>query len=177
MKTLSQLKALPMFICALLLSTMAIAQPKPNPSPRDSVSGVAGGAIIKINFGAPSVRNRKIFGGLEPYGKIWRAGANMMTTFETDKSIKVEGKTLPAGKYSLFATPGEKEWTIIFNSVNNIWGIKRDGSVNDDPAKDVLVVNVTPKATSELVERLTYKIDKKGFSLIWENTEVPVKIK
>lgn len=178
MKTLFKAKALTLFVCAFLVSSVALAQDtaKPIPSPRDSVSGVIKGANIKIWYGAPSVRGRKIFGGLEPYGKIWRAGANMMTTFTTDKDIKVEGQTLPAGKYSLFATPGETEWKIIFNSVNNIWGIKRDGSANDDPSKDVLVVTVKAKKL-DFTERMVYKIDKKGFSLVWENTEVPVKVK
>jgi hypothetical protein len=178
MKALFKLKALAFFAGAFLVTSVAMAQDaKPMPSPRDSVSGVISGSTIKINYGAPSVRGRKIFGGLEPYGKIWRAGANQATTFETSKDIKVEGMKLPAGKYSLYATPGEKEWSIIFNSVPNQWGIKRDGSTTDDPAKDVLVVKVKAKSTSALVERLVYKIDKNGFSLIWENTEVPVKIK
>lgn len=180
MKTVFKLKALTFFVCAFLVASMAFGQDmgKKQPlSPRDSVSGTIKGADIKINYGAPSVRNRKIFGDLQPYGKIWRAGANMMTTFETSKDIKVEGKTLPAGKYSLFAKPGETEWTIIFNSVTNAWGIKRGGDANDDPTKDVLVVTVKPKALSTPVERLVYKISEKGFSLTWENTEVFVKVK
>ncbi len=179
MKTSFQLKALTFFVSAFLVSSsMAFAQAsKPIASPRDSVSGTVDGSTIKINYGSPSVRGRKIFGGLEANGKNWRAGANQMTTFETSKDIQVEGKTLPAGKYSLFATPGETDWTIIFNSVNNKWGFKNDGSANDDPAKDVLVVTVKSKPTKALVERLVYRINKKGFSLIWENTEVPVMVK
>ena len=178
MKTLLKAKALTLFVCAFLVSSVAFSQKmaKAPLSPRDSVSGTVHGANIKIWYGAPSVRGRKIFGGLQPYGTIWRAGANQMTTFTTDKDIKVEGQTLPAGKYSLFATPGETEWKIIFNSVNNAWGIKRDGSANDDPAKDVLTVTVKAK-TTDFTERMVYKIDKKGFYLVWENTEVPVKIK
>ncbi len=179
MKALLKFKALSLFLCAFLVSSIALAQDagKQIPSPRDSVSGTVAGSTIKIAYGSPSVRGRKIFGGLEPYGKIWRAGANTMTTFETSKDIKVEGKTLPAGKYSLFATPGEKEWKIIFNSVTGAWGIKRDGSANDDPAKDVLVVTVNAQKTNALIERLTFKINNNGFALLWENTEVPVSIK
>jgi hypothetical protein len=177
MKKLFQLKALPFFLCAFLVSSIALAQGgKTIPSPRDSVSGTIAGSSIKINYGSPSVRGRKIFGGLEPYGKIWRAGANMMTTFETSKDITVEGKNLPAGKYSLFATPGATEWTIIFNSVNNQWGIKNDGSANDDPSKDVLVVKVDAKQT-KFTERMAFKIYETGFALVWENTEVPVMVK
>ena len=83
------------------------------PSPPATATGKAGGATITIDYSSPSVKGRKIWGGLEPYNKIWRAGANEATIFTTDKAIKVEGKSLPAGKYSLFATPGEKTWTII----------------------------------------------------------------
>jgi hypothetical protein len=180
MKKVFRLKAACLFACVLFLSSMAFGQSKSIPSPRDSVRGEVAGSHIKIWYGAPSVRGRKIFadtGALEPYGKIWRAGANQMTTFETSKDITVEGKMLPAGKYSLFATPGEKEWTVIFNSVTGQWGIHRDGTANDDPAKDVLVVKVKPKHTAETTERLVYTLDKKGFHLVWENVDVPVRIK
>src|ERR1700744_5147315 len=178
MKAVLKFKAAAFFLCAFLTCSFAMAQDagKTIPSPRDSVSGTAAGSTIKINYSSPSVRGRKIFGGLEAYGKIWRVGAQMMPTFETSKDIKIGGKTLPAGKYSLFATPGETEWTIIFNSVNNQWGIKRDGSANDDPTKDVLTVTVKPKKVA-MTERLTYKINSKGFELIWETTSVPVAIK
>jgi hypothetical protein len=177
MKTAFQLKALTFFLCAFLVSSMAFGQGT-IPSPRDSVSGTVKGANIKIAFGAPSVRGRKIFGdgGLQPYGKIWRAGANQMTTFQTDKDLKIGGKTLPAGKYSLFATPGADEWTVIFNSVTGKWGIKMGGVANDDPSKDVLVVKVKPVNKTDLTERLTYTFSSSGFALVWEHTEVPVKI-
>src|SRR6185437_4669611 len=85
------------------------------PSPPETATGTVGGASISINYSSPSVKGRKIWGGLVPYDKVWRAGANEATIFETNKAIKIEGKDLPAGKYSLFATPGENEWTIILN--------------------------------------------------------------
>ncbi|MES2377765.1 MAG: DUF2911 domain-containing protein [Bacteroidota bacterium] len=181
MKKVFQLKALAVLVVALLFSTAASAQ-KVVASPRDSVSGKVHGATISINYGSPSVKGRKIFGGLEPYGKPWRAGANQATSFVTDKDIMVEGKKLPAGKYTLFLTPGETEWKVAFNSVNGEWGIKKDAgdsrgySANDDPSKDVLVVTVKPKKV-DLTERLKYAVTASGFELIWENTAVPVSIK
>ncbi|MDB5031735.1 DUF2911 domain-containing protein [Mucilaginibacter sp.] len=182
MKKVFQLRAMVFLAFALLVSTIGFAQNKAKviASPRDSVSGKVHGATITINYGSPSVKGRKIFGGLEPYGKVWRAGANEATTFTTDKDIMVEGKKLPAGKYDLFATPGEKEWKVIFNSKHASWGIKGapgGGHVaSDDPATDVLVATVTPK-TVELTERLKYVITSKGFELVWENVSVPVSIK
>jgi hypothetical protein len=181
-----KLKAVSFFACAFLASSVAMAQTTPPakkqiPSPRDSVSGMIGKATISINYGAPSLRGRKILGVIEPYGKVWRAGANAATTFTTDKDIMVEGQKLPAGKYSLYATPGETEWKIIFNSQTGQWGIKKNpdgpGAVaTDDPAKDVLVITVKPKKAGP-TERLTYTMNKKGFALVWEDVEVPVSIK
>ncbi|HEX7014458.1 MAG TPA: DUF2911 domain-containing protein [Cyclobacteriaceae bacterium] len=147
------------------------------PSPPATASGKVGNATITIDYSSPAVKGRKIWGDLVPYDKVWRAGANEATVFKTDKDIKVEGKTLPAGQYSLFATPGEKEWTIIFNSETGQWGIKRGGVANRDPANDVLTVTVKPKKSSSMNERLTYTVNNSGFVLAWENLEVPVSIK
>ena len=190
MKKVFQLVAATCFAFAILLtSSTTFAQgARPVASPRDSVSAKVAGATISINYGSPSVKGRKIFGGLEPYGKLWRAGANQATTFTTDKDITVEGKKLPAGKYTFFAVPGEKEWKIVFNSQVGQWGITggpNGTQANADPAKNVLEATVTAKtatATDRLqrwyaVESLKYVINATGFSLIWENTEVPVSIK
>ncbi len=182
MKKVFQLKSIAGFVVALLITTAASAQMggsgKTIPSPRDSVSGVINGAHISINYGAPSLRGRKMLGAVNPYGKVWRAGANEATIFITDKDIMVEGKKLPAGRYTFYATPGESEWKVIFNSdaKTGKWGINRDGSTTDDPAKDVLVVTVKPK-TTPATERLKYTMDSKGFALAWENVTVPVSIK
>ena len=174
MRKLFQLKALSVFTVAFLVSTMAFAQ-KPA-SPADSTSGTVAGSMIKISYHSPSVKGRKIWGGLVPYNKVWRAGANEATIFSTSKAIKIGGKTLPAGKYSLYATPGESSWKIIFNSKTGQWGINMDGSTTDDPSKDVLVATVTPMKSQSMNERMTFKIDAKGFVLLWENLAVPVAI-
>ena len=176
MKKVFQLVAIACVALAFLTTSSAFAQgPKPVASPRDSVSAKVGGATISINYGSPSVKGRKIFGGLEAYGKLWRAGSNQATVFTTDKDITVEGKKLAAGKYTFFAMPGEKEWKIVFNSQVGQWGINGQGA-NADPAKNVLEATVTAK-TAPATERLKYVINATGFSLIWENTEVPVSIK
>lgn len=147
------------------------------PSPPATASGKIGGANITISYSSPSVKGRQIWGGLVPYGKVWRAGANEATVFETDKAITVEGKSLPAGKYSLFATPGEKEWQFIFNSQTGQWGIKMGGEANRDAAKDVLTVTAKPKTTSAMHEKMVYDITANGFSLKWDKLEVPVSVK
>jgi hypothetical protein len=144
------------------------------PSPADSAKGKIGGANVTINYSSPGVKGRKIWGDLVPYDKAWRAGANEATTITTDKAIKVEGKDLPAGKYTVFAIPGEKEWQIIFNSQVGQWGIKRSGEANYDPANNVAVVTVKPKKSAQMNERLKYEVNGKGIVLKWENLEVPI---
>ena len=178
MKKVFQFTAAACFAFALfVMSSTAFAQgSKPAPSPADSTSATIGGANIKIKYSSPRVKGRVIWGDLVPYDKLWRAGANTATLFTTDKDITVEGKKLPAGKYSIFATPGQNEWKISFNSQTGQWGIKGGGVANADPANDVLVVTVKPKA-APMTENLTYAASSTGFSLIWDKVEVPVSIK
>jgi len=171
MKKTIQLKAAALFAFAMLFSVITFAQDKPVASPRDSVSGKVNGATISINYGSPSVKGRKVFGELEPYGKVWRAGANEATVFTTSKDITVQGKKLPAGTYSFFAIPTATNWTIIFNKVAKQWG-----AYKYDQAQDALRVTVTP-VKSAMNERLVYKINAKGFSLYWDKLSVPVAVK
>lgn len=146
-------------------------------SPPATATGKIGNAAITINYSSPAVKGRKIWGDLVPYDTAWRAGANEATILETDQPITVEGKPLPAGKYSLFAVPGQKEWKIILNSQTGQWGVKRTGEANRDPANDVVTVPVKPRASSAMNERLLYEVTPKGIVLKWENLEVPIAIK
>jgi len=151
------------------------------PSPPAMAKGTIKGSMIMIDYSSPSVKGRKIWGGLEAYGKVWRAGANEATIFTTSKDIEVEGKKLPAGKYSLFMTPGEKEWTVYFNSETGQWGDNDKGEANMDPKKTVLQVNVKPKDLKDVQEKLTYHIiDKdfeKGFDMCWDKIRVYLSVK
>ncbi|MDQ3279413.1 MAG: DUF2911 domain-containing protein [Bacteroidota bacterium] len=156
---------------AIFLMSFAACAQGNKASPAATATGKVGGANITINYSSPSVKGRTIWGELVPYGKVWRAGANEATTFETSKDITVEGKKLPAGKYSLFALPGEKEWKILFNAQTGQWGTQHDA------AKDVLAVSVKPTAAASMSERLVYDVNSKGFVLKWEKLQVPVQIK
>ena len=146
-------------------------------SPAATAAGKINGATITIKYASPSVKGRKIWGGLVPYDKVWRAGANEATILETDKDILVEGKQLTKGKYSLYAIPGESEWSIILNSETGQWGIKRSGETTRDPAKDVAVVKVKAMKSASMNEALAYVVTDKGIALRWENLEVPVAVK
>ncbi|MDN5287497.1 MAG: hypothetical protein JWR38_3771 [Mucilaginibacter sp.] len=171
MRKLLQLKAGLLF-AFVLLTSVSWAQDKKPASPADSVSSTVAGSTLTINYSSPSVKGRKIWGGLEAYGKVWRAGANAATTFTTTKAIKVDGKPLAAGTYSFFLIPNEKgPWVAIFNKV-----AKQMGAFNYDEKQDALRVNVTPKKSAPQ-ERLVYVITKAGFSLKWDTVEIPVSIK
>lgn len=147
------------------------------PSPPDSATGKIGNATITINYNSPSVKGRKIGVDLAPYNKVWRAGANEPTTFQTDKNIQVGGKNLPAGKYSLFILPTETSWQFIFNSEIPRWGITRGGDASLDSTKNVLTVSAKPQKSATMNERLVYQVTKNGMVMKWDYLEVPVPIK
>lgn len=175
MKAITKItKQISLLLLLAVTFNVAMAQDNPasRPSPPATASGKINAATVTINYGSPSVKERKIWGELVPYDKVWRAGANEATTFETDKDIKVEGKTLPAGKYGFFVIPNEKEWTIIFNKVSNQWG-----AFKYDAGQDALRVSVKPRKSEKMNERLVYEVNYKGIVLRWENLEVPVAIK
>jgi hypothetical protein len=163
-----------MLVLALATSVSSLtvmAQNKPA-SPKAEASGTLGAAKVKIVYSQPSARGRKIMGGLVPYGEVWRTGANEATTIEFDQAVKVEGKDLAAGKYSLFTIPGENEWVIIFNKDAKQWGHFSYKSTDD-----VLRVNVKPTKLSAPVETFVITVGSDQIEMKWENTAVAVKIK
>lgn len=174
-------KGLALTLVGLLMTSFLFAQADKSKraSPPETATGNAGGSDITINYSSPAVKGRTIWGGLVPYDKVWRLGANEATVFETSKDIKVEGKTLAAGKYTLYAIPGKTEWTLIFNSnvKPGLWGIKNDGSATEEPATDVLRVTVKPEKSESMNERMKFTINHNGFDLEWDNLKVPVSIK
>jgi Protein of unknown function (DUF2911) len=130
---------------------------------------------ISITYHRPRVKGRKIWGWLEPYGRVWRAGANENTVFEVSDPVTVEGKTLPKGIYGLHMIPGESEWTVIFSKRANSWG-----SYSYDPAEDALRVTVKPQ-TTDMRDALTYDFDDPmpdavTVTMRWETVAVPFKI-
>lgn len=156
---------------AVLTTALATAQDKKPASPPATATGKINGATITINYSSPFVKGRVIWGDLVPYGKVWRAGANKPTTFETDKALMVEGKELPAGKYAVYVIPEKDNATVIFGKDPAI------GFNNYDESKDQIRVNVKPKKSAKMNESLVYTINKDNVTLSWENWDIPVKIK
>lgn len=171
-----RLAALSLFFTAGLLAQPKIAFPALSPSA--SVKQKVGLGEITIEYARPSVKGRKIFApaGLQPYGEVWRTGANTATKITFSTAVKVEGRDLPAGAYALYSIPGASEWTVIFNKVTGEWGAYSYKQEND-----ALRVTVKPVALAQTVETFTIDVndiraDAATLNLLWEKTRVPVKL-
>ena len=142
------------------------------PSPRKEMKATMGSTAINVIYGSPSVKGRSVWGGLVPFGKVWRAGANEATSIEVSSDVLIEGQKLAAGKYGFFAIPSDGEWTIVFNSVHDQWG-----AYDYDDSKDVLRVTVQPKTVGVHSETMEFAMEGSSLVLKWEKLAVPVKIK
>jgi hypothetical protein len=150
------------------------SKPRPSP-PAQAQCKFSDGKSITVDYSSPRAKGRKIFGGLVPYGEVWRTGANEATTFVTDTDVTVGGKEIPAGHYTIFTVPNQDKWTLIINKQTGEWGTpyKYEG---DELAR--LDMNVSQ--TSSPVENFTIAFDQKGGSctmkISWENTQASVDI-
>ena len=158
-------------LLAMLVSASIFAQEK-RASPAKSSEGTIGEAKVMVNYSSPAVKGRTLWGDLVPFDKVWRAGANEATTFETSNDIMVGDTKLPAGKYALFIIPTKENWTFLFNSDANQWG-----SMKYDSAKDVAKVEVTPTMVDEMAERLEYMVVENGLVFKWGKAKAMVSIK
>lgn len=156
---------------ASLITTTSFAQHNENrKSPHETVKG----KNVSVTYGRPHKNGRDIFGALVPYGQIWRTGADEATqvTFESD--VKVNGKPLKAGTYTMFTIPGKDEWTIIFNSKLGQWGAFGYDKVKD---QDVLKTTVHSDHINNEVEMFTIKTPSDGLQLEWDKTTVFIPIR
>ncbi len=147
----------------------------PRASQRASVMQRVGITDITISYHRPVINGRKVWGGVVPYGEVWRAGANENTIFEVTDPVTIEGKPLAKGIYGLHMIPSENEWTIIFSKTATAWG-----SFTYDEKEDALRVNVKPQPT-DMHEALTYdfddvKPDSTVVALRWEKVAVPFHV-
>lgn len=145
----------------------------PSP-PTFVVQTLENGTVVSIDYSQPSVKGRTIGKDIEPMeGKVWRAGANEATVFEVSKDVKIDDKTLPAGKYSLFTISNGDEWTVIFNKTWSQWG-----AFSYKEADDQLRVKVKAEKAKASSEKLTYTIEKNGkVNLLWGDRKVEFKVK
>lgn len=164
-------------ICFSFLNSNAQTEPKARKSPMAVAVYKTDKAYMKVVYCQPSKRGREIFGGIVPYGKVWRTGANEATEITFTKRVKIGNKSLPAGTYSLFTIPEKGKWTIIFNKDLGMWG-----HYDYKASRNALQISVPIEKIKETWEAFTIKFQKnqKGaiMQLIWDNTlvELPIEI-
>ena len=133
-------------------------------------------AIVKVYYSRPNKAERAVFGGIVPFGKVWRVGANEAVEFKAYKDLTIGGEKLTAGTYSLFAIPGETEWIIIINSDLDYWG-----AFKYDESKDVIRFTVESKSIPEVLEAFSIRFADLGnntaiMSMGWDQTMVEIPI-
>jgi hypothetical protein len=166
-------KLLSLTLLMLFAATTTFAQgmgKEKRASPHETVTG----KNVKVTYGRPYKKGRDIFGGLEAYGKVWRAGADEATEITFEKDAMFGGKKVAAGTYTLFAIPNKTEWTIILNSQLKQWGAFGYDKVKD---KDVLQTTVPVKQLDNVVEQFTVTPKDNGLLMEWDKTSVMVPMK
>ena len=147
---------------------------RPSP-PATAECKFADGNTITVDYSSPRMKDRKIYGGLVPWGQVWRAGANEATTFVPTTDVVVGGKDVPAGNYTIFAIPNPDKWTLIISRKTGIEGIPYPGEGEDLTRTDVKVEKLPSP-----VENFTISFDQAGktctMRLDWETTRASVRI-
>jgi hypothetical protein len=167
---------LAVIILALVIGYFGLRTFTKSASPEATASYQNNDLKIEVKYCRPSKKGRVIFGELEPYGKVWRTGANEATEISVSKPVLFGGKPLQPGTYTLFTIPQKDNWTIILNSVLDQWG-----AFTYDETKDVLRVQAPADSTAEVTELFTIDFVEAGnttthMRLMWDQTKVQVPI-
>lgn len=147
-------------------------------SPEDHAALDDGKTELTVFYNRPFKRGREIFGGLVPYGKVWRTGANEATWFETNVDLKFTEGILKAGRYSVWTIPDARNWKVIFNSNIPPWGVNYNSEAARNPEFDVLIVDAPVGDQPDSLEQFTITITKEGngygLNFMWDKTKVTV---
>lgn len=143
------------------------------PSPRKEMTGYLNGKKVIVNYGSPKVNDRKVFGGLLPYGKLWRTGANEATTitFESSMAIASQRDSIQAGIYAIFTIPGKNTFEFILNEDPDQWN-----TMDYEAEKDILRNTVTVKQLDQMQEELEFKIEDGKLWMVWEKVAMPIDL-
>ena len=170
-------KTLTLSLAFLLTAAVAAAQSDKKPlSPPAKAEARLNGRNVSIDYSAPSKRGREIMGGLVPYGKVWRTGANAATSLKTETDLQIGNLRVPAGNYTLYTIPNQNDWTLIVSKQTGQWGS------NYDEAQDLGRVRMNVAKTKSTVEQFNIAIrpgkDAKSgtLAMTWENTEATVPV-
>jgi|SRR5580658_140507 hypothetical protein len=168
--------ALPTLVTILLsISTFAqMGGGKPSPA-ASATCDLGGGKTIKTDYSSPRMKGRTIYGGLVPFGEVWRTGANDATTFVASADVVVGGKTVPAGSYTIFTVPTADKWTLIVNKKTGEWGIPYKYESDELVRVDMNVAKLPAP-----IENFTIAYDKSAggctLRLDWETTRASVAV-
>ena len=148
----------------------------PDASQHATITQRVGLTDVSIDYSRPNMRGREIFGGLVPYGKVWRTGANSPTKIKFSDAVKIGGQDVPAGEYALYTIPNQDEWSIILSKNLKLWG-----AYGYKPDADALRVTAKPSALVDPVESFTIAFDNlkdDGATIVlkWDKTRVPVEL-
>ena len=150
-------------------------------SPKDTVEFRLNDLKLEVFYNRPSKRERVVFGGLVPYEKVWRTGANEATTFETNKALKIGANSLAPGKYTLWTIPKEGKWEVIFNSKQYPWGVTETMQPMREPHFDVINIEIPTQSLENHVEQFTIAFDNStdnlSLTMAWDKTKIVVPLK
>ena len=172
----SRLLFVAVMVAILAAALSAQDQPKQPLSPAGTASVTfADGKTVTIAYSRPSMRGRKIFGDLVPFGQIWRTGANSATSLKTDVDLTIGGAAVPAGSYTLYTIPGETGWKLIINKQTGQWG------TDYDEKQDLARVDMKVAKNATPTEQFTISLDKAGASsatlkLDWASASASVAV-
>ena len=163
-------------VCSIFVAAQQDKIKRPSP-PGSAECQFADGKTVHIDYNRPSMKGRKIYGGLVPYDKEWRTGANEATTFASSTNIDVGGTKVPAGNYTLFTIPSQKQWTLIISKKTGEWGIPYPGN-----SEDLARIPMRSEELSSPVEQFTISFERTSpdactLRMDWEKTRAEVKVR
>ncbi len=146
-------------------------------SPRDTARAEVAGAHVLVDYSRPAARGRTIFGGIVPWGEVWRTGANAATQLVTDRDLSIGGVAVPAGTYTLWTVPAQSGWKLLINKQHGQWG------TSYDPAQDLARIDLPTSHLAQPLERFTFEVVPSGdggvLAFSWANTRaaIPFRVK
>jgi hypothetical protein len=156
-----------------LVTQFALAQAQRASPAAEAQCKFSDGKAVTVDYSSPQMKGRKIFGGLVPYGQVWRTGANEATTFVATANLMVGGRKVPAGNYTISTIPGPDKWTLIVNRKTAEWGIPYKYE-----SDELIRIEMTILPISSPVENFTITFDQRTggcvLNMRWENTEASV---
>lgn len=173
---MKSLRSILVVLAVLALTSSLFAQDKKRVSPQDTVTATVDGAKITIVYSRPQTKDpksgekRKIWGGLVPYGQVWRLGANEATSLTTDKEITIGGSAVAAGNYTMFLLPSESGAKLIVNKQTGQWGS------DYDEKQDLVRVDMKKEAATKPVDQFTIAVDGSTLKLMWEDVQYSAAI-